>query len=115
MEKTKYSRAKPNSNGTYLPTQPYRGFCEENSNTKKILAPKKGQDIKHLTTKSKAESHKHIKTPTKTNMSGTNSHLSLTSLNVNVLNSPVKRHTKTRSSILLHTRNTPQQERQALS
>jgi hypothetical protein len=40
---------------------------------RKITAPKKGQDIKHLTIKSKAESHKHIKLPTKTNISGTNS------------------------------------------
>jgi hypothetical protein len=41
--------------------------------TWKIPATNKGQDIKHLMTKSKAESHKHIKPPTKTNISGTNS------------------------------------------
>lgn len=62
------------------------------SNTRKIPAPKKGQDIKHLTTKSKAESHKHIKPPTKTNMSGTNNHLSLISLSINGLNSLIRRH-----------------------
>jgi hypothetical protein len=50
---------------------------KENSNTRKILAPKKEQNIKHLTTKSKAKSHKHIKPPTKTNISGTNSQSSL--------------------------------------
>jgi hypothetical protein len=51
----------------------------------------KGQDIKHLTTKSKTESHKPIKSPTKTNMSGINSYLFLISLNINGLNSPIKR------------------------
>jgi hypothetical protein len=35
--------------------------------------------VKHPTTRSKAERHKHIKPPTKTNISGTNSHLSLIS------------------------------------
>ena len=119
MEKTKYSRAKPNSNSIYLPTQPYRGSWMENSNTRKIPAPKKGKDIKHLTTKSTTESHKHLKPPTKTNMSGTNSHL-LLSLNINGLNSPIKRQakrwdTQSRSSILLHTRNTHQLLRQTLS
>jgi hypothetical protein len=59
MDKTKYSRTKPYSNSIYLPIQSYKGFWKENSNTKKILAPKKGQDIKHLTTKSKA-AHKTI-------------------------------------------------------
>jgi hypothetical protein len=56
MEKTKHSRTKPNSNSIDLPTQPYRGSWKENSNTRKIPAPKKGQDNKHLTTKSKVES-----------------------------------------------------------
>ena len=92
MEKPKYSRTKPNSNSIYLATQPYRGSWKENSNTRKVPAPKKGQDIKHLTTKPKGENHKHIKPPTKTNISGTNSHLSLISLNINGLNSPIKRH-----------------------
>ena len=64
MKKPKYSRTKPNSNSIYLPTQPYRGSWKENSNTRKIPAPKKGQDIKNFTTKLKAESHKHIKPPT---------------------------------------------------
>jgi hypothetical protein len=65
---------------------------KKNSNTRKVPAPKKGQDIKHLTTKTKAESHKHIKPSTKTNISGTNSHLSLIFLNINGLNSPIKRY-----------------------
>jgi hypothetical protein len=91
MEKTKYSRTKPNSNTIYLPTQSYRGSWKENFNTRKVPASKKGQDIKHLITQSKAESHKHIKPPTKTNMLGTKSHLSLISFNINRLNSPIKR------------------------
>jgi hypothetical protein len=83
MEKTKYSRTKANSNSIYLPTKPYRGSWKENTNIRKIPAPKKGQYIKHLTTKSKSESHTQMNTPTKTNMSGTNSHLSLISLHNN--------------------------------
>jgi hypothetical protein len=64
----------------------------ENSNIRKVPSPKKGKDIKHLTTQSKAESHKHIKPPTKTNISGISSHLCLISLNINGHNSPMKRH-----------------------
>jgi hypothetical protein len=45
----------------------------------------KGHNIKNLTTKSKAEDHKHIKPPTKTKIPGANSHLSLMSLNINGL------------------------------
>ena len=71
QDKTKFKQ--------YLPTQPYRGSWKENSNKRKIPVPKKGEDIKHLTTKSKAKSHKHIKPPTKTKISGTNSHLTLIS------------------------------------
>ena len=92
MEKPKYSRTKPNSNSIYLPTQLYRESWKENSNTRTVPALKKGKDIKYLTTKPKAESHKHIKPPTKTNISGNNSHLSLISFNINGLNSPIKRH-----------------------
>jgi hypothetical protein len=92
MKKTKYSRTKPNSNIIYLLTQPWRRFWKENSNTRKVPAQKKGQGIKYLTTKSKAKSHKHIKQPTKTNISATNSYLSLISLNINGLNSPMERH-----------------------
>ena len=69
-----------------------RGSWKDNCNTRKVPASKKGQDINHLTTKSKAESNKHINPPIKTNMSGTNRHHSLISLNINGLNSPIKRH-----------------------
>jgi hypothetical protein len=66
--------------------------CPAGWDPRKISALKKEQDIKHLTTKSKAESQKHMKLPTKTNVSGTNSHLSLISLNINGLSSPIKHH-----------------------
>jgi hypothetical protein len=86
---------------------------KQNSKTRKVPTPKKRQDIKHLTTKPKGENHKHIKPPTKTNITGTNSHMSLISLSINRLNSHIKRHVnrleiRSRSRILLHIRNTPQ-------
>ena len=46
----------------------------------------------HLTTKPKGENHKHRKPSIKTNISGTNSHLSFISLNINGLNYPIKKH-----------------------
>jgi hypothetical protein len=59
MEKPKYPRTKPNSNRIYPPTKPYRGSWKENSNTRKVPSTKKGQNIKHLTKKSKAEPQAH--------------------------------------------------------
>jgi hypothetical protein len=59
---------------------------------KKGTYSKKRQVNKHLTTKPNKETHKHIKPSTKTNISGTNSHLSLISLNINGLNSFIKRY-----------------------
>ena len=67
MEKPKYTRIDPNSNNISLPNQPYKGSWKENSNTRKVPAPKKGQDIKHLTTKPEGENHEYIKPPTKQN------------------------------------------------
>jgi hypothetical protein len=82
--KNKTSQKKTNSKSIYLPIQTYRGSYKDNSNTRKVPAPKKDSILtKHLTTKQKGENHKHIKPPTKTNISGTNSHLSLVSLNIN--------------------------------
>jgi hypothetical protein len=91
-------------------------FWKKKSNTRKIPAPKKGQNIKHFTTKSKTESHKHIKPPTMTNMPGASSRLDLISLHIHGLNSPIKRHNltdwilKQDPVFLLHKRNTPQQQ-----
>jgi hypothetical protein len=46
--------------------QPYlQRILEGYSNTRKIPAPKEGQDIKHLRTKPKEQKHKHINPPTK--------------------------------------------------
>jgi hypothetical protein len=92
LNQHRYSRTKSNPNSISLLTQPYRESWKKNSKIRKIPASKKGQDVKHLITKSKAASHKHIKTGTKTNISVTNSHLSLISLNTDELNSPIKRH-----------------------
>jgi hypothetical protein len=69
--------------------------------TRKVPASKKEQNINHLTAKPKRENHDHINPPTKNkikqnqknknkNISGTNSYLSLVSLNINGLNSPIK-------------------------
>jgi hypothetical protein len=76
-------------NSIYLPVQPYKGPWKENFNTRKIPAAKKGQDIKHLKTKSKQRAHKatyknkHIRNqpPSLSNTS-----------HINGLNSPIKRH-----------------------
>jgi hypothetical protein len=57
-----------------------------------IPTPKKRQDINHLTTKPKGENYKNIMPPIKTNITETNNHLSLISLNMNGLSSPLKRH-----------------------
>ena len=71
----------------FIPTEDPR---RKTTNTRKVPALKKGQDIKHLTTKPKGENqktHEH-----KTNITETKSYLSLTSLNINGLNSPIKTH-----------------------
>ena len=83
---------KPNTNSVYLPIQSYREFLKENSNTRKVPTPKERQDINHLTTKPKGKDQMHIMPPTKTNITGTNNHLSLIFLNINELNSPIKRY-----------------------
>jgi hypothetical protein len=80
----------------YLPTNSaLQRLLEGKLQHKKDTYTKERKDIEHLTTKSKAESHKHIKPPIKTNISGTNSHLSLISLNINRFNSTIKRHNLT--------------------
>jgi hypothetical protein len=62
----------------YLSTNPaLQRILEGKLQHKKDTCTKERQDIKHLTTKLKTESHKHIKSPTKTNISANNSHLSI--------------------------------------
>jgi hypothetical protein len=84
QDKTKFKQ--------YVSTNPALQRILERKLQQKEDTCTKGQDILHLTTKSKAESHKHIKPPTTTNISGTKSHLSLIFLSINELNSPIKRH-----------------------
>jgi hypothetical protein len=60
----------------YLSTKPaLQRILEGKIQHKEDTCNKKRQDIKHITTKSKAENHKHIKPPTKTSMLGTNSQI----------------------------------------
>jgi hypothetical protein len=59
---------------------------------RKVPTPKERHDIKHFTTKPKGEKHMHIKPPTKTNITGNNSDMSLISFNINGLNTLIKRH-----------------------
>jgi hypothetical protein len=91
MEKPRYSMIKPNLNNIFLLTQPYRGYWNKTSNTRRITTTKKRQEIKHFTANPKEENRTHIIPPLTTKITGTNNHLSLISLNINVLNSPVKK------------------------
>jgi hypothetical protein len=85
QDKTKFKQ--------YLPTNPaLQRILEGKLQHKEDTCTKKGLDIKHLKTKTKAERHKNIKPPTKTNILGTYSHFFLISLNINGLNLPIKRH-----------------------
>jgi len=70
-EKTKFKQ--------YLSIQTYRIFWNENLH--KISTPKKKQEINRFTTKPKGENHIHIIPSTKTNITGTNNHLSSIPLN----------------------------------
>ena len=81
MVKSKYYSTKLKSSRICLPIHPYRGSQKEN--TREVPIPNKRQDINHLTTKPKEENHKHKKLSTKTNIVGTNSHMSLIPLNIN--------------------------------
>ena len=67
MEKTKYSRTKPNSN-TIFQSSPEEDPRRKTSNIRKLPGTKKEQDINYLTTKPKGENHKYINPRTKTNI-----------------------------------------------
>ena len=76
----------------YLSTNPaLQRILEGKLQQKEGTCTKEKQEINHFTTKPNGENHIHTMPPTKTNMTGTNSHLSLISLNINGLNSPIKR------------------------
>ena len=86
----KQNNSEQNQIQTISTNQPYRGSWKENCNTRKYLHHRKYKILS--TTKPKGEDHKHIKPPTKTNIPGTDSHLSLIFLNINGLKSHIKRH-----------------------
>ena len=63
----------------------------ENANTRKETTPQKKQES-NLSTNSKHNRHTNIIPPLTTKITGSNNHFSLISLNINGLNSPIKRH-----------------------
>ena len=62
----------------------------ENTNKRRETAPEKKQEINLLSTNEKEDNHTNIKITS--NIAGSNNHYSLISLNINGLNSPIKRH-----------------------
>jgi hypothetical protein len=61
----------------------------ENSTTRRENISKKKQEINLLTTNPKEHSHTNIIPPLATKITGSNSHCSLISLNINGLNSTI--------------------------
>jgi hypothetical protein len=53
MEKTKYSRTKPIQTISIYQSRPPEDPRRKKSNPKKVPTPKKGQDVKHLSTSQK--------------------------------------------------------------
>ena len=89
--KTIYSKTKTNSNSMYLLIHTYREFQKKSHNTRcKSTSKKKKQDVNHPTTKPKGENHINIMIPIITDISRINNHLSLMSLKINSLKSPIK-------------------------
>jgi hypothetical protein len=63
----------------------------ENSNTRRKTTQKQKQE-NNLLTNPKEDSHINIIPPLTTNITKSNNHFSLMFLNINELNSPIKRH-----------------------
>jgi hypothetical protein len=63
----------------------------ENCNTRSETSHKTKQET-NLSTNPKEDSHTNIIAPLTTKITGSNNHYSLTSLNINGLNSPIKSH-----------------------
>ena len=82
----------------------------ENYNTRRETTSQKKQES-NLSTNPKEDSHINLIPPLTTKITGSNNHFSLISLNVNGLNSPIKRHRLPdligKQDILLHTGNAP--------
>ena len=92
MEKPKYSMAKPNSHN-YLSTNPalQRIIKGKRPTQGGKLLPRKKQES-NPSTNLKEDSHKNRIPFLTTKTTGSNNYFSLISLNINGLNSPIKRH-----------------------
>ena len=87
-----HSMTKPNSNNALLLTQFYSGYQKENFNPVRLSIYKKIQEINNfIPLKPVKEKHTHT-TNTNIKITGSNNHWTLVSLNINVVNSTVKRH-----------------------
>ena len=64
----------------------------KNINTGRETTPQKKQESNLLSTNPKEDSHTNIILPLTTKIKGSNNQFSLISLNINGLNSPIKRH-----------------------
>jgi hypothetical protein len=90
----RYSMTKPNFT-QYLSTNPaLQGIIDGKHQHKEgnyTLGEKKKQES-NLSTNPKEDSHANITLPLTTKITGSNNHFSLISLNINELNSPIKRN-----------------------
>jgi hypothetical protein len=76
----------------YLSTNPALQKIIEGKSKTRETTPNKKQGINLFTTNPKEDSHTNIIPPLTTKITGSNNHWSLISLNINGLNSPIKRH-----------------------
>ena len=90
MEKTRYSRTKTDLNNMKPQTQPYRKYQKENHKPRKPTTPIITQASDNPPPAQLKEG-KHTNTTTK-KITRVDNHWSLISLNINRLNSPIKRH-----------------------
>ena len=90
-QKTKYSMTKPNLNNIFPLNQPCRRYYKENSNTKRQTIPVKTKKLIFSQQTQKKGTTKHNSTSNNKNNRKQQS-LVLLSLNINGLNSPIKRH-----------------------
>jgi hypothetical protein len=91
MEKLIYSMTKTNLHTTFLQIQLYKGQYMENSNTRRKTTHRKSKNVIFFQ-QLEEDKHTNINLAITTNITGRNNHYSLMSLNINGLNSPIKRH-----------------------
>lgn len=83
----------PDLNSTYLQIQHDRKYYKENCDQRNSVIPMKTQAINNLTTINPKKGNTHTTiTTTKTKKSGIINHWAIASLNINRLNSSIKRH-----------------------